>query len=368
VLTKPLTSSALYNAVATALKLRQIDETAASTAHQQRLAGLRIQIVDDSDINREVAQRIFAGEGAHVELASDGHQAVDWLQAHPNEVDIVLMDLQMPVMSGFDATRIIRSVPALAGLPVVALTAGNVIELQILADEVGMNGFIAKPFDVETAMALIMKLTGRVNVAAVQSDVITPDINRDLPGLAVGRGLTIWKDPLAYRKYLRKFVRDYANIVAQMSRLDQSASASLAHKLGGAAGSLALDEVFVLAGEVDQVIRAGKDPADSFLRLQTALETVFKSIEQYAPPDDQSEAIVSDSFDPEQVSALLAQLLAACDTDSLTAVRLVLAELERVMPRASLSAIHAALESFDLRGAEAATRSLASTLNISLGA
>jgi HPt (histidine-containing phosphotransfer) domain-containing protein len=180
--------------------------------------------------------------------------------------------------------------------------------------------------------------------------------------------LTIWKDPLAYRQYLRKFMRDYADIVAQMAPLEKAAGASMAHKLKGAAGSLALDEVSVLAGEIDLALRAGEDPTGAFSRLQAALETALKSIEQYAPPDDQPEAVVSSSFDPERVAALLAQMLAACETDSPSAVRPVLAELDKILPPGSLSAIHATLEDFDLRGTEAGTRSLANKLSISLGA
>ena len=364
VLTKPITPSTLYNAVATTLKLRQDGKPARPIENQQRLAGLRIQVVDDSDINREVALRIFGDEGAHVVLACDGRQAVDWLQAHPDGIDIVLMDVQMPIMDGYEATRAIRRIPALTQLPVLALTADNFMEIRTLADEAGMNGFVAKPFDVDAAIALILKLTGRITSA--HATPAPPDIGRDLPGLAVGRGLTVWKDPLAYRQYLRTFVPDYADIVAQMATSEPAAGASLAHKLSGAAGSLALHEVSVLAANVERVLRAGEDPANSFSHLQAALETALKSIEQYAPPDALLERVVSASFDPGQVAALLAQMLAACNTDSLRSVRPVLAELDKLLSPARLEAIHTRLQNFDLRGAEVATRALASALNISL--
>jgi CheY-like chemotaxis protein len=72
------------------------------------------------------------------------------------------MDVQMPVMNGYEATRQLRRVPDLAELPVIALTAGAFMEHQELANEAGMNGFIAKPFDVDAAIALIVRLTGRV--------------------------------------------------------------------------------------------------------------------------------------------------------------------------------------------------------------
>jgi hypothetical protein len=197
-LSKPLTPSTLYNAVARALRVRQGGEAQSLNRPQQRLAGVRIQVVDDSEINREVAQRILVDEGAHVVLASDGRQAVDWLQTHSNEVDIVLMDVQMPVMNGYEATRHIRQVPALAELPVIALTAGAFMEQQKLANEAGMNSFIAKPFDVDAAIALIIKLTGHNRQATsdekTASTLMAHGIDQDLPGLAVKQGLKICRE------------------------------------------------------------------------------------------------------------------------------------------------------------------------------
>jgi hypothetical protein len=330
------------------------------------LVGLRIQVVDDSDINREVAQRIFSDEGAHIVLANDGRQAVEWLQSHPNDIDIVLMDVQMPFMNGYEATKEIRRVPALAKLPVIALTAGNFIEIQTLADEAGMNGFIAKPFDVDAAIALIIKLARGVDsVAPLKENV--PAINHDLPGLSLGRGLAIWKDSAAYRQYLQKFGRDYADIGAELALMENAAGASLAHKLKGAAGSLALYQVSLLAGEVEQMFRAGEDPTAGILHMQVALETALQSIAQYAPANDQAQHVVSGTFDQQLVASLLEQLLVACNSDSRNAVRAVLAELDKILAPASLKQIHAALVDFDLRGVEAAIRSLATTLNILLG-
>ncbi|MBK1653292.1 PAS domain-containing protein [Allochromatium vinosum] len=96
VLSKPLTPSSLHDAVIQArrqrLGVRPLTEPKPSNAH--RLAGLRLLVVDDSDINRDVAQLIFGAEGAEVYLANDGREAVDWLIAHPDAVDLVLMDVQ----------------------------------------------------------------------------------------------------------------------------------------------------------------------------------------------------------------------------------------------------------------------------------
>ena len=118
-------------------------------------------MVDDSDINRDVARHILENEGARVLLAADGSQAVQKLRAMPDGVDIVLMDVQMPVMDGYEATRQIRETLHLAELPVVALTAGAFKNQQAAAFEAGMNGFVPKPFDVDDLIATVLRLAGR---------------------------------------------------------------------------------------------------------------------------------------------------------------------------------------------------------------
>lgn len=193
------------------------------------------------------------------------------------------------------------------------------------------------------------------------------DVDYQFPGLAIGRALKTWKDPLVYQKYLRKFARDYADIVAQMSALETIASSALAHKVKGAAGSLAIERVSVLAGEVDEVLRAGENTADSFSHLQSALEIALKSIEQYASPNAQLVDAVSVSFDRKQVAVSLEQMLVACDSDRPLEVRPVLAALDKILPPSALLALHATFMDFDLRGTEAATLALASALGIAKG-
>jgi CheY-like chemotaxis protein len=126
---------------------------------QKRLRGVRMMVVDDNDFNRHMVQMIFEGEGAQVTLAGDGLQALQWLQQHPRQIDIVLMDLQMPVMDGYQATRLIRATPELAKLPVIALTAGASREQEQAARDAGMMGFLSKPFKVDAAISLIQSLT-----------------------------------------------------------------------------------------------------------------------------------------------------------------------------------------------------------------
>lgn len=371
VLSKPVTASSLYNAVARALRVRQGGEDQAPSRPGQRLKGMRILVVDDSDINREVAQRILASEGAQVELASDGQQAVDWLSANPLDVDIVLMDVQMPVMNGYEATRQIRRMPTLATLPVVALTAGAFMEQQEMASNAGMNCIITKPFDVDAAIAVIIKLTHweltDSHPETSTHNATVNDNNTDLPGLSISSGLTIWRDPAAYRRYLRKFAHDYADVANTLHELPGPDASALVHKLKGAASNLALKDLAQAADMVASVLRASAEPGKSLQHLQAALHTAMNSIAQYAPPDNPMESQDQETADPKVLTTLLKQLLVAFNADRPSAVRPVLLALDKVLSAPQLLALHAAVDDFDFRRGEAATHALAKQLGLALG-
>lgn len=371
VLLKPVTPSALYNAVTKALHLRRGEQVQAPAAGQARLVGLRLLVVDDSDINREVAQRIFASEGAEVTLANDGQEAVDWLRDHGDAVDLVLMDVQMPVLNGYEATRQIRRLPHLAELPIVALTAGAFLDQQAQASQAGMTCFISKPFDVDAAVALMLKLTHHVaEPAAPQPETAqTPiDLDRgDLPGLSLSQGLAIWRDEAAYKQFLRLFVTRYGEVVADLRRLEPPAAQALAHKLKGAAASLALEDVAASAAELEANLRAQADPGEAMAKLQGAMDTAFTTIHLFASDPVPPASDKSQSGQAGAVADLVAQLLASWGSDSAQEVRQALANLVPVLPAARLTAVQAALDGYDFRAGEAATRALQAALNLSKG-
>jgi CheY-like chemotaxis protein len=111
---------------------------------------LHVLLVDDNELNREIGELMLTGEGWTVELAADGAQAVEKVSAAPaGTFDLILMDVNMPVMNGYAATAAIRALPekAKAALPVIALTAGAAYEREEEAHAAGMDGFVTKPID-----------------------------------------------------------------------------------------------------------------------------------------------------------------------------------------------------------------------------
>ncbi len=169
VLIKPVTASSLFDTLHEALAQRGGDapRAGAPDGAAQRLAGLRLLLVEDHPLNQIVARGMLEFAGAQVAVADNGQAALDALRARPDGYDAVLMDVQMPVMDGFEATRAIRGELRL-DVPVLAMTAGVMQSEQEQCILAGMNDFIAKPIDVEQMFAVILRHlpAGRAGVGA----------------------------------------------------------------------------------------------------------------------------------------------------------------------------------------------------------
>ena len=378
ILSKPVTSSTLYNCVAEALRRRGRGK--ASGFHPpagrtgKRIPGVSVLVVDDSEINREVALRILVADGATVHLANDGQAALDWLHANPEAADIVLMDVQMPLMDGYEATRQLRALPQFAALPVVALTAGAFKNQQNAALEAGMDAFVAKPFDVEELMSIIQRLTRCqpelvVPEAATEAEEGEGKPSLDLPGIAADKGLRVWGDLAAYRRFLGKFAVDYADCSTRLAQYhaagDPVAAKALAHKLKGAAGNLALTDVARFAGLVE-AIDTGANAGPALDQLQSALDTAAASIAVFTAEAAQPARDASVALDRDQVRSLLAELLRALDTDSPDHAEPILATLESLLGSDAVVAVRACVEGFDFREAEAQVREVAKDMDLDL--
>ncbi|MDT8989245.1 ATP-binding protein [Curvibacter sp. APW13] len=127
---------------------------------QNRLRGMRILLVEDNKINQMVAENLLRREGALVTAAENGQVALNQLLSNPEGFDAVLMDLQMPVMDGFEATQAIRQHAAWARLPIIAMTANAMASDREACLRAGMNEHVGKPFELDRLVALLLQLTG----------------------------------------------------------------------------------------------------------------------------------------------------------------------------------------------------------------
>ena len=155
---KPLFLSELYEALQNASYPK--DCTLPTMPEAGDLKGRRVLLVEDVELNREIAQTILTEAGLQVVSVENGKLAVDYMeQSEPGFIDLILMDIMMPVMDGYAATRAIRSLsdPAIAATPIVAMTANAFDEDMHHAIAAGMNGYLAKPLDIQKLYAVMRK-------------------------------------------------------------------------------------------------------------------------------------------------------------------------------------------------------------------
>ena len=378
IVSKPVTSSSLYNAVLQAKRNRGELRMATTTrTFLRRLDGVRLLVVDDSDINRDVAERILADEGASVELAEDGRAALAALHGSPDAFDVVLMDMQMPVMDGYEATRQLRATPELAHLPVIALTAGAFKNQRDQALEAGVDEFVAKPFEVDQLVNVILQLLRRspperkamderqhepsmtpqaLEEAEAESNIASPVV------LNVERGLRVWGEPSVFGRYLHKFLASHAGTVATIKEASPDVATGLAHKLKGTAAQLGIEAVASCAAEIERRLTNGEDARPFFPKLQSAMDAAAHAIRNYGPDPIETTPSLSPTTEAGDRTALcseLERLMQALDSDDSSRVEPILDTLAVLLPAEHLHSLRSAVASYDFRGAEAAARQVA---------
>jgi PAS domain S-box-containing protein len=233
-------------------------EAPAAKAGERALRGVRVLVVDDSDINLDVTKRILELEGAQVFLASDGQQAFDMLQAGPRAIDVVLMDVQMPVLDGHDATRRIRLELKLEDLPIIALTAGALSSERQRATAAGMDDYIVKPFDAQALVSSILRRVQPANSAAALIECPAARLAAtswpEIEGIdSHDARERLSGDVGLFRSLLKRLLDEYSDlsVPAAADPVALALYGGRMHKLKGNAGMLGAKEIHGLCGEAE---------------------------------------------------------------------------------------------------------------------
>jgi CheY-like chemotaxis protein len=240
---------------------------------------MRLLLVEDNEINQEMAQYILLHAGARVDIAANGRIAVDLLGERPDRYDAVLMDLQMPVMNGYEATAALRAM-GLTTLPIIAMTANAMDEDRQMAIEAGVDAHVPKPIDVDE---LIATLTRLVPVRAVPcgpagadwpaaASEAPPD---SLPGIDLEAALQrLAGNYPAFVGLLKRFENSQGGTVHEVRTLlageKPHAAGQLLHRLRGVAANLGAADIARFSAQAEAALNEGRE-ADLALLL-TALD------------------------------------------------------------------------------------------------
>ncbi len=337
-LLKPVTKSMIVDTLVNVFAGGSEGTEAGSEAgNAARLSGARILLAEDNEINQQIAVELLEGAGAAVTVAGNGQAAFETLAngPQPPPFDLVLMDLQMPVMDGYQATAKLRSDPRFSALPIIAMTAHATLEERQRCLAAGMNDHISKPID----PGMLFDTVGRYYAPAAPSSPAAeseapsqtqmPAPGEDFPAIA---GLDT-RDGLSRlagnRKLYLKILRQFAD--QQGAAADQIADAlkagdiafaeRLAHTLKGVAGNIGAKGVQTAAGALEKLIRAGANAQEvEAARRETAaalgpvVDTLSAALKAAAPPNPSPPpAPAADPEQSRQSAAQLARLLSEFD-------------------------------------------------------
>jgi CheY-like chemotaxis protein/HPt (histidine-containing phosphotransfer) domain-containing protein len=305
-LLKPVSASMLFDAVMQAFGEAVPETSRVAQRHEQEaealkhIQGAHVLLVEDNEINQQVAREILEGAGLRITLATNGQEAVDAVKE--NNYDAVLMDVQMPVMDGYTATRKIREWEggmrnAEGGMgnegnepiPIIAMTAHAMAGDEDKSLQAGMNGHVTKPIDPDQLLAALQKwIQPSEKRAAAQKPVISVEPSEEdgevaieeelpvsLPGFDLEDGLKrLQGNKKLYRKLLLNFGSDYDAVANDIHRAldaeDFDHAHSLVHNLKGLAGNLAATDLQSAAVNLEKLVKGveKKSPPAKELNLK----------------------------------------------------------------------------------------------------
>jgi PAS domain S-box-containing protein len=352
--------------------------------------GIRILLVEDNEINQQVATELLESAGAIVTIANHGGEAVRILteSQQPPPFDLVFMDLQMPEMDGFTATTLLRARPQLQELPIIAMTAHALVEERQRCMDAGMNDHVSKPIEPDTLFATLKrwakprrshpagaeapsktatiagtkveyKAGTKDRPAGSLGDVILPAID----GVDIVGGLArVAGNKRLYRDLLAQFAAQQSDthleILASVASGDSKATERIAHTVKGVAGNIGLGIVFASAEKLERAVREinsavpalAEEFARALQRQVRAIQQALRDVKTNSPVAPQENPV----FDAHAVSAAIAHLKAlieSSDGDAAEAFLALEVALAGTGDKARLTALGVTISAFDFDAA-----------------
>jgi CheY-like chemotaxis protein len=356
-LIKPVSASVLLDTilqafgkeVAATSRIEQIEEQQAEAL--VHIQGAEVLLVEDNEINQEVARELLEGVGLPVTIAANGEEAVKAVKE--KNFEAVLMDVQMPVMDGYQATKAIRKWELTSKesstfsdqqpIPIIAMTAHAMTGDREKCLEAGMNDYLSKPIDPKKLYSALLDWI-KPGKRAIPDYLLarTADESQEdgsqpfsgLPGISVKSGLTkVGGNRKLYRKLLNKFRCNHAHVANDIKNAldmdDLEAAAGLVHTIKGLSGNIGAKELHLIAVDLEAALRqeSNENIAERLVSFSEALDLVVDSIgalelqEQGTAKTRSSAPPVAKSMDRDQIISLLGELRQLLEEDDTRAIR-----------------------------------------------
>ncbi|MBJ6724551.1 PAS domain S-box protein [Geomesophilobacter sediminis] len=303
----------------------------------EELKGVRILLVEDNRLNQEVALEILTTRDVEVELAQNGAEAVEMVTNSGKRYDAVLMDVNMPVMDGLEATRRIRRDERFRLLPIIAMTASVLPQERYLCLEAGMNDQVNKPIDVAGLFSVLRRWIGphakmpeppAEPPAPAAAEESLPD---HLPGINLKHALKILGSEPLLKRLLISFrsenLETLQTVKEALEHGNRELARRLVHTVKGSGGNLGALELQATAAELEQAVTKGERTAVAvqLAAFEAALQQVFASIEELEREAREAQAHRASEvvpLEPERRAVLLQELALLLATSNLKAVDL----------------------------------------------
>jgi two-component system sensor histidine kinase/response regulator len=390
-LLKPVGQSVLFDAIMVAFdkevpdRERAVQMRSGLEEDLGKIRGARVLLAEDNEINQQVAQEMLEKAGLVVNVANNGQEAVQRVKAEI--FDAVFMDIQMPVMGGFEATQEIRKESRFKDLPIIAMTAHAMAGDREKSLEAGMNDHVTKPIEPDELFAALVKWIKpgprdipedkcNLEVPGEKEEDILPS---EMPGIDISSGLfRMGGNKQLYVKLLCKFRNGQENapqeIRAAFQSGDKETAGRLAHTVKGVSGNLGAEGLYHVAAELEKAIKEGRQDIDAPLaELSAYLKVVMDGIKvleqglaaRRAPERPGAETEV----DKEAVKRLLQEMARLLESDLTVAMN----RLETLRGHLAQSSAHEELkrlekqvEDFDTDRALESVETIARILSIAL--
>ena len=338
----------------------------------RQLRGAKVLLVEDNEINQELALELLSSNGILSEVANNGQEALEIVKS--GDFDGVLMDCQMPVMDGYEATREIRKLEEFKDMPVIAMTANVMAGDREKVLDAGMNDHIGKPINVNEMFSTMARwITAKSPQASepvskeTRSEPDRDPMAFDFPGIDTSAGLAITQDnEKLYLKLLKKFRESQKDFEAMFNNAlhddDPHAAERVAHTLKGVAGNIGAKKIQAAALELESACSKGETDQADLAHMNQLLKNVIDELKPVIavldgldqPSSNENNSIDKGPIDKSKIESKLLELKTLLEDDDTDAVML-LEEIEGLLKghpaETTIQAISEAVSEYDFEEA-----------------